>query len=84
MYVIAICNVVLIRYALNDTKAALQALCKPIGRRLHRSAIYGITDVLSSFPFIALVIQLLHHFQSELLAFWRSVGLAKHSHAHLT
>ena len=50
MDMIAVCNIILIRYARNDSETLLEALWKTIGRGFHGRTVYGIADMLCLLP----------------------------------
>ena len=83
MHVIAVGDIVLVGHTLDDAEALLQTLGELVGGGLQRRTVYGIADVLCRLPFITLIIQLLHHRETEGLALLCGVGYAQHPHAHL-
>ena len=69
MYVIAVRNVVAIRYTLYDTETLLQTFGKLVGGAFQRSTVQGVVDIFSCFPFGRVLVELLHNLQAQLLAF---------------
>ena len=68
MNMVAVCDVVAVGNALDDTEALLQALGELVGSALERSAVDAVVDVLLSLPLSARLVELLHDLQSKLLA----------------
>ena len=82
MDVVAVGDVVLVRYARDDAEAFLEAFSELVGGGFHRCAVYGVGDVFSSSPFGALVVQFLHDSEGKFSAFIRCMGYAEHADAH--
>ena len=61
MDVVAVGDIVLVRDALHDAKALLQALGKLVGGGFQRGAVEGVVHVLGFLPRVALVVHVLHH-----------------------
>ena len=68
MDVIAVGDIALVRHALDDAEALLQALRKLIGRALERRAVQRIVDDLGGLPLRGILVELLHNFEAKLLA----------------
>ena len=69
MDVVRVRDVVLVGDALDDAEALLQALRELVGRRFERRAVERVVDVLGGFPLRRVLVQLLHDFEAERLAF---------------
>ena len=76
--VVGVGDVVLVRDSLHDAEALLQALGELVGRRLERSAVEGVVDVLGLLPLRGVLVELLHHLEAELLALGLGELLADH------
>ena len=79
--VIGVGDVLVVGNILDDTEALLQALGELVGRGFQRRAVQRIIDILSSFPFVALIVHVLHDFQRKGLHGRVGMALAEHCHA---
>ena len=80
---IAVGDIVLIGNAWDDTKTLLQAFGELVSSRFQWSTVNRIADVLGRFPFLTLVIQLLHDSKGKVMSFWCSMRVAGHAYTHL-
>ena len=83
MHMITVGNIILICHTFNNAESLLQTLRKLVGRRFHRSPVYGIADVLRLSPLLTFIIQPLHHRKGERPCFRIGMGFSKHPHTHL-
>ena len=78
VYVIAVCDIVVVCDIRNNAESLLQALGELICSRLQRSAVQRVVDVFCFFPFCALIIHILHDRQRERFCFRIGVTLSGH------
>ena len=56
MYMVAVCDVVSVSYALYDAETSLETLRKRVGCGLQRGSVDAVIDILRLFPLRAVVI----------------------------
>ena len=61
MDMVAVGNVIFVRYVRNNAKTLLETFGEAICGGLHGSAVYRVADIFSSLPLSAFVIQTLHN-----------------------
>ena len=68
MHVVGVGDVVAVGDVLDDAETLLQAFRETVCRRLERSAVKGIVDVLGFLPLRGVLVELLHYVETERLA----------------
>ncbi len=65
VHMVAVGDIVLVRYALNDAETLLQAFGELVGCTFDGRTVNGERDIGFPFPFVAGIVHVLHDFQCE-------------------
>ena len=78
VHMVAVGDIVLVRYALNDAETLLQAFGELVGCTFDGRTVNGERDIGFPFPFVAGIVHVLHDFQCEGGRFRIGVGFPGH------